>query len=79
MEVRLPRELNAKLSRMATQRGRAPASLVQEAVARLVDYDAWFLREVDKGLAQIEGGALLEHEEVGRRIEKLLSRRQSLR
>jgi len=51
MEVHFNPEVQAKLSRMATQQGRDAATLVQEAVERLVDYDDWFLQEVDKGLA----------------------------
>jgi predicted transcriptional regulator len=38
-----------------------------------VDYDEWFIREVEKGLAQIERGELLTHEQVGERLEKLLT------
>jgi predicted transcriptional regulator len=79
MEVKLTPELQAKLEDVAAQQGRDTQSLVQEAVERLVDYEAWFVREVDLGLAQIEKGELLEHDEVGARLEKLLheKRRQS--
>ncbi len=72
MEVHLSRELQAKLERMASEQGRDTQSLVHEAVERLVGYDEWFLAEVEKGLAQIERGAVLDHEEVGARLEKLL-------
>jgi predicted transcriptional regulator len=72
MEVRLLPEVQAKLDRMATQSGRDTESLVREAVERLVDYDEWFIREVEQGLAQIERGEVLEHEEVGARVRKLL-------
>ncbi len=51
MEVRLSPELEAKLDRVAAQQGRDTESLVHEAVERLVDYDRWFLGEVEKGLA----------------------------
>jgi predicted transcriptional regulator len=76
MEVNLTPELQAKLDEVAAQQGRDAQSLVQEAVQRLVDYDQWFVREVEKGLAQIERGEVLEHEEVGARLEKLLNERQ---
>jgi hypothetical protein len=42
-----------------------------------VDYHDWFIREVEKGLAQIERQQTLAHEEVGVRIEKLILRKQS--
>ncbi len=76
MEVNLTPELQAKLDEVAAQQGRDAQSLVQEAVQRLVDYDQWFVREVEKGLAQIERGEVLEHEEVGARLEKRLSEKQ---
>lgn len=76
MEVNLTPEHQAKLDEVAAQQGRDAQSLVQEAVQRLVDYDQWFVGEVEKGLAQIERGEVLEHEEVGARLEKLLSEKQ---
>jgi predicted DNA-binding protein len=39
MEIHFSPELEAKLDRVATEQGRDPASLVQEAVERLLDYD----------------------------------------
>ena len=77
MEVRLSPELQAKLDRVAEQQGRDTQSLVHEAVERLVGYDEWFIREVEKGLAQIERGEVLGHEEVGARLDKLLTEKQS--
>jgi len=56
MELKLTSELQAKLDEVAAQQGRDAQSLVQEAVQRLVDYDQWFVREVEKGLAQIGRG-----------------------
>jgi len=61
---------------MAAQAGRAPESLVNEAVERLVGYDEWFLQQVEKGLAQIEHGELLEHEEVVAKMENLIREKQ---
>jgi len=74
--VNLDPELQAKLARLAAVEGREPDTLVQEAVRRLVDYDHWFIGEVEKGLAQIGRGAVLTHEEVGARLERLLAEKQ---
>jgi predicted transcriptional regulator len=76
MEIRLKPELQARLDQLALQEGRDSESLVHEAVERLVSYDEWFIREVDKGLAQVERGEVLEHEEVGKRLEKLLNEKK---
>jgi len=76
MDVHFSPELEAKLNRKAAHEGRDTESLVHEAVERYLDYDEWFIREVEKGLAQAERGELLEHEDVGARIEKLLAEKQ---
>jgi len=71
MEVRLKPDLEAKLSRLANEQGRDRESLVVEAVERMVDYDAWFVQEVEKGLAAADRGEFVEHDE----IRKLIDRR----
>jgi predicted transcriptional regulator len=75
VEVRLEPEVEAKLARIASEQGRDAETLVSEAVKRFVDYDEWFLREVEKGLAQIDRGETMSHDEVGARVEKLLTER----
>ena len=77
MEVNLSPELQAKLERVAEQQGRNTESIVREAVERLLGYDEWFVRKVEKGLAQIERGEVLDHKEVGIRLEKLLKQKQT--
>jgi predicted transcriptional regulator len=72
MEVALPADLQAKLARLAQERGTPPEELAREAIARLVDYDEWFVREVDKGLSQVETGETLTHNEVGTRLRRRL-------
>ena len=79
MELTLPAELQAKLVRVAQERGRDPKDLAREAIERLVDYDDWFAREVDKGLAQVEAGQTLTHEEVGARLDNYLADKQPRR
>ena len=77
MEVTLSAELQAKLARIADERGTNPQNLAHEAIERLADYDEWFLREVEKGLAQIESGQTLTHEDVGARLNKHLTGKPS--
>jgi predicted transcriptional regulator len=69
MEVRLHPDLQAKLTRLAAQQGRDNESLVVEAVERLVNYDAWFVREVEKGLAAADRGELIDHEDIKKLID----------
>jgi predicted transcriptional regulator len=76
MEVRLDPEVQSKLSRIAADRGSDAELLAREAIERFVDYDEWFIREVEKGLASADRGDLLTHENVGARLEKLIAAKQ---
>ena len=70
MDLNVPPTLQTKLALVADRRGMTPEVLVLEAIERAVDYDDWFLSEVEKGLAQVERGEVLTHEEVGARLEQ---------
>jgi predicted transcriptional regulator len=76
MEVSLSPEQQAKLARLAQERGTDAHALAREAIERLLDYDDWFVREVEKGLAEIENGKSLPHEEVGARLNKHMTGKQ---
>lgn len=69
MVVHFTPDLEAKLTRLATHQGRAAEALVQETVEQLVDYDDWFLQEVDKGLASADRGEFVEHEAIREMID----------
>ena len=77
MEVPLSDDVQSKLARLAAERGRDAEALAREAIERFVDYDEWFVKEAEKGLAQIARGEVLTHEEVGARLEKSLTEKQS--
>jgi predicted transcriptional regulator len=70
MDVHLNPDLEAKLSRLAAEQGRPAEALVQEAVERLVDYDDWFLREVEKGLEAAERGEFVAQGDLRKVIDK---------
>jgi predicted transcriptional regulator len=71
MEVRFNPDLQAKLAQLASQQGRDSESLVVAAVERMVNYDQWLLREVEKGISAADHGELVDHED----IQKLIDRR----
>ena len=71
MEVDFTPELQAKLTRLAAEQGRATQAVVQEAVERFVEYDGWFLREVEKGLAEADRGEFIEEEEMDARLDAM--------
>ena len=72
MELHLPVELEGKLAAAASRRGVSVEVLAREALERAVDYDDWFLREVETGLAQMDARQILTHDAVGTRLAKKL-------
>jgi len=76
MGLKISPALQAKIERIAAQRGRDSESLIEEALQRLEDYDEWFVREVEKGLAQVDNGQVLDHSEVTSRTESLIAEKQ---
>jgi len=68
----------SKLNRIAGHRGSDAELLAREAIECFVNYDGWFILEVEKGLAA-DRGELLTHDEVGTRLEKLIAAKQPRR
>ena len=71
MQVHLTPEQEARLVELAARCGQSPDQLVQEALARFFEADADFVEAVMKGLASLDRGVGLTHEEVGKRIDRL--------
>lgn len=73
MEVQIGPETEERLNRLALERGSDAESLAKEAIERFVDYDEWFTREVEKGIAAADRGELVSQEEVGARLKAWLT------
>jgi len=71
MEVRLDPDLQAKLAQLASKQGRDTEELIADAVERMVNFDQWFMREVEKGISAADRGELVDHNDV----QKLTDRR----
>ncbi len=69
MPLNLPPELESKLARIAAERGCDADALAREAIERFLDYDAWFVQEVNKGLAAADRGDVIEHDQVRKLID----------
>ena len=72
MEISLPPELEAKLTQLASQTGKGPSQVVQELVATYLEHEDWFRREVTKGVASLDLGKSISHEEVRRRVDGII-------
>lgn len=79
MEVNLSPDVASKLARAADLRGISAELLAREAIERAVDDDDWFIREVEKGLAQIDAGSGIDARRRRPRLEQKLAEQQSRR
>ena len=71
MQAHLTPEQEARLVELAARDGLSPDQLVQEALDRFFEADSDFVEAVTKGLASLDRGDGLTHEEVGKRIDRL--------
>lgn len=71
MEVHFSPDLQTKLTRVAAENSSDPDGYIQQLVERYLDHDAWFRREVRKGLEQLDRAEYVSHDEVGERIERM--------
>ncbi len=70
MNLQVPPELEAKLTRLAEGTGRTVDQVALDLLATSVDHDEWFRGEVEKGRASAREGRLLDHEEVVSRMDR---------
>jgi predicted transcriptional regulator len=74
MEVRvsLTAEHETQLRRLATRKGKDAEQVVQETVTRMLDQEARLIEAVKRGMASADRGDFVEHDEVIKRVERLL-------
>lgn len=70
MELHVPPELEAKLTRMAAESGRTADQVALDLLANSVDHGDWFRAEVEKGRAAAREGRLIEHDDVAARMDR---------
>ncbi len=70
MNLQVPPELEAKLTRLAAETGRTVDQVAIELLASSIDHDEWFRREVEKGRISAREGRLLDHDEVAARMDE---------
>jgi predicted transcriptional regulator len=71
MELHFNPQFEAEIKRIASERGCSADQLVQEIVEAYLDHDRWFREEVQKGLAQLDNGERVGHDEVVASIERM--------
>jgi predicted transcriptional regulator len=70
MNLQVPPELEAKLTRLAAETGRTADQVAIDLLASSVDHDEWFRGEIEKGRASAREGRLLEHDDVVARMDQ---------
>ncbi len=70
MNLQVPPELEAKLTRLAAETGRTADQVALDLLASSIDHDEWFRSEVEKGRVAAREGRLIDHDEVASRIDR---------
>lgn len=70
MNLQVPPELEAKLTRLAAETGRTADQVAIDLLASSVDHDEWFRDEVETGRASAREGRLIEHDDVVARMDQ---------
>jgi predicted transcriptional regulator len=70
MNLQVPPELEAKVTRVAKETGRTVDQVALDLLASSMDHDEWFRREVEKGRISAREGRLLDHDEVASRMDQ---------
>jgi predicted transcriptional regulator len=71
MEVHFSPDKEARLRQLAKRTGKDAAQVVEEAVDRMLEYDARFVEAIEEGRASARRGDLLEHDEVVERTNRM--------
>ncbi len=74
MDVQFTPDIEAKLAERAARRQLNPDEVVQEVVSRYFEEEDRYVEAVSRGLAALERGEYLTHEQVGSRLRRFLDR-----
>jgi predicted transcriptional regulator len=72
MEIQLTEQEQAQLRDVAQRTGRNTEDVVREAINSFLQHEREFVEAVEKGLASLDRGEYITHEEVTARIDKLV-------
>jgi predicted transcriptional regulator len=71
MEVHFSPDVETRLQQVALANGKDAEQLVKDTVANMLESQARFVAGVQRGIAQADGGELIDHNDVVRRINRL--------
>lgn len=70
MDLQVPPELEAKLTRLAVETGRTLEQVALDLLANSINHDEWFRTEVEKGRTSAREGRLLDHDDIAARMDR---------
>jgi len=68
--LRISNAAARRIARLANHEKRAPQTVLDSALSTGLDYEEWFRREVAKGLADLDAGKTIPHEQVLKRFAR---------
>ena len=74
-KVSIPRNLAKRLERVTRKAGVTPSVLVRTALANQLDYEEWFLKAVDEGVADLDAGRVFTTRQVLAALDKQRAQR----
>lgn len=72
--VRMPSETKARLEELARHTRRSKSFLAGEAIADYVERELAIVKAIERGLADVEAGRVVPHEEAIRRLRSTIER-----
>lgn len=73
--TRIDAVLKAKLEALARSTKRSKSYLAAEAIAAYVELNHWQIAEIEAGLAELDAGEVVSHEQAEKHFKRLLRRR----
>ncbi len=69
-KISIPRNLAKRLERVTRKAGVTPSVLVRTAPTNQLDYQEWFLKSVDEGVADLDAGRVFTTRQVLAALDK---------
>ena len=76
--IALPQPIIKRLEKIAMSSKRSPASIVKQAVQDRLDYEEWFIKQVEEGLADVKAGRVYGKEEFWTQLDKARNERKKV-
>ncbi len=68
--IALPKTLLKRLDKYSEASKRSASAFVKEVLQERLDYEDWKAKKIDAGLADIEAGRVISHEELVKRMKR---------